>query len=48
MSLGVACTIPSSNNDAETLLLEADKALYKSKKTGRDRVTLSSILNFTF
>lgn len=48
ISLGVACTIPSSNNDAETLLLEADKALYKSKKTGRDGVTLSSILNFTF
>jgi len=48
LSLGVACTIPSCNNDAETLLLEADKALYKSKKQGRDRVTLSSILNFTF
>ncbi|MCL1474769.1 AAA-like domain-containing protein [Argonema antarcticum] len=48
ISLGVACTIPGCNNDAETLLLEADKALYKSKKTGRDRVTLSSILNFTF
>ncbi len=45
-SLGVASTIPQSSKDPTLLLSEADLALYKSKEKGRDRVTLSSVLNF--
>lgn len=48
ISLGVASTVPHDHNQAEMLVLEADKALYKSKTQGRDRTTLSSILNFRF
>ncbi|HLO49478.1 MAG TPA: AAA-like domain-containing protein [Kamptonema sp.] len=48
ISLGVACTIPTANNLPETLLLEADKALYRSKREGRNCTTLSSVLNFRF
>ena len=48
ISLGVACTIPSFDSPAEKLLLEADKALYQSKREGRNRHTISSVLNFKF
>jgi len=47
ISLGVACTIPQAHNP-ENLLLEADKALYQSKRNGRNCTTLSSVLNFRF
>lgn len=48
ISLGVACTIPIFNSPAKMLLLEADKALYQSKREGRNRYTISSVLNFRF
>lgn len=45
LSLGVASTIPHHNDRPESLLLEADKALYQSKRQGCNRVTLSTVLN---
>ncbi|OCQ93316.1 hypothetical protein BCD67_03475 [Oscillatoriales cyanobacterium USR001] len=48
ISLGVACTIPSANSSAEILFSEADKALYQSKREGRNCTTLSSVFNFRF
>ncbi|QVK33035.1 diguanylate cyclase domain-containing protein [Pseudomonas syringae] len=42
ISIGVATTIPTKGDLADELLKAADKELYSSKKTGRDR--LSSIL----
>lgn len=47
VSLGVASTIPGAGRDLGTLLLAADRALFNSKKQGRDRVTLSFLLNYT-
>jgi diguanylate cyclase (GGDEF)-like protein len=46
ISLGVACTIPTFSSQAKDLLLEAEKALYKAKRQGRNCTTLSSVLNF--
>ncbi|MGL5058565.1 MAG: AAA-like domain-containing protein [Microcoleus sp.] len=46
ISLGIASVVPGPENDAATLVLAADEALYDSKKQGRDRITLSSLLNF--
>jgi diguanylate cyclase (GGDEF)-like protein len=48
LSLGVACTIPTSNDLAKTLLLEAEKALYEAKRAGRNCIAISSVLNFRF
>jgi diguanylate cyclase (GGDEF)-like protein len=45
-SLGIASVIPGSENDVSTLVLAADEALYESKRQGRDRVTISTLLNF--
>ena len=45
-SFGVASTISQSSQEPTLLVREADLALYQSKEKGRDRVTLSSILNF--
>ncbi len=47
-SLGVASTIPKLSKEPTLLVSEADLALYKSKEKGRDRVTLSPVLNFRF
>lgn len=43
ISLGVASIIPDSNSSINELVLAADKALYESKRQGRDRVTLSTL-----
>lgn len=47
-SLGVACTLPNSNNNMNLLIQAADNALYESKYNGRDRVTLSSSINYKY
>lgn len=46
ISLGIASVVPGPTNDASTLVLAADEALYDSKRHGRDRITLSTLLNF--
>jgi diguanylate cyclase (GGDEF)-like protein len=38
LSLGVACLVPDYSISQETLVAAADKALYKAKTLGRDRV----------
>ncbi|MEG4576689.1 AAA-like domain-containing protein [Microcoleus sp. N3A4] len=48
ISLGIASVIPGPENDVATLVLAADEALYYSKRQGRDRATLSMLLNFRF
>lgn len=39
VSLGIATCIPSLQQDSDFLLQAADKALYESKRQGRDRIT---------
>jgi diguanylate cyclase (GGDEF)-like protein/PAS domain S-box-containing protein len=39
LSLGVACCIPAPMSQPGTLIAIADEALYRAKKTGRDRVS---------
>ena len=41
MSIGVA-TYPDHGQEAEELIIKADKALYVSKQNGRNRITLSA------
>jgi GGDEF domain-containing protein len=41
MSAGVA-TLPANAADEEGLIAAADEALYKSKRTGRNRTTASN------
>lgn len=48
ISLGIASVVPGPENDISTLVLAADEALYDSKRQGRDRATLSTLLNFRF
>jgi diguanylate cyclase (GGDEF)-like protein len=38
VSVGMAITVPDNNNSQSQLLDEADKALYKAKQSGRNRV----------
>ena len=47
-SVGIASTVPHLEGNPAQLLRAADAALYQSKKTGRDRVTLSSTFNYKF
>jgi diguanylate cyclase (GGDEF)-like protein len=42
MSIGVASTIPSQTGKPETLIAAADAALYRSKREGRNRVSVHS------
>ncbi len=39
-SLGVHCQVPDASVSLEDMLWYADKALYLSKRRGRNRVTL--------
>ena len=48
ISLGIASVVPGQENDAAMLVLAADEALYQSKRQGRDRLTMSKLLNFRF
>jgi diguanylate cyclase (GGDEF)-like protein len=42
ISLGVACAMPGSNLTPEQLVAWADKALYRAKESGRNRVVAAS------
>lgn len=46
ISLGVACTVPDLETEAKQLVQAADRALYQSKKEGRDRVTVSDSFDY--
>lgn len=45
ISLGVACIVPEIETSVTLLVHEADKALYRSKKMGRNMITVSSLLD---
>lgn len=47
MSLGVATTVPSLKSFPEELIAVADKALYRAKEEGRDRVLIEDDFPFT-
>lgn len=42
LSLGVACCIPLPMSQPGTLIAIADEALYRAKRTGRDRVSVAT------
>ncbi|MEA5469456.1 AAA-like domain-containing protein [Spirulina sp. 06S082] len=48
VSLGVASTMPNEETPASVLIDAASEALYQSKRNGRDRISMSSTLNFHF
>ena len=46
ISLGIACTIPDLKDSSSILVFEADQALYRSKRDGRDRISISPNLDY--
>jgi diguanylate cyclase (GGDEF)-like protein len=40
VSVGVAALIPESGTVTDSLILDADRALYQSKESGRNRVSV--------
>jgi PleD family two-component response regulator len=46
VSIAVACTIPSAESSAATLVRAAEEALSEAKIKGRDRVAVSSVLDY--
>jgi diguanylate cyclase (GGDEF)-like protein len=45
LSLGVATTIPTFESEPSSLIIEADKALYKAKAEGRNRIIIKQMLD---
>jgi diguanylate cyclase (GGDEF)-like protein/PAS domain S-box-containing protein len=43
-SIGVATCIPNANSQISNLIQAADEALYESKRLGRDRITLKTLV----
>ena len=43
LSFGVACLIPSSSSRLTDLITHADRALYRAKQAGRDRIVIADI-----
>ncbi|HEY9614276.1 AAA-like domain-containing protein [Allocoleopsis sp.] len=48
VSLGVACTIPKFEDSPVSLVRAAEEAFSQSKREGRDRTSVSSILKYGF
>lgn len=47
MSFGVNTVIPHSNITSEQFLNSADKAMYKAKKTGKNKIVVNMFSVFT-
>ena len=42
MSVGVASYVPAPNSSPQILIATADRALYRAKELGRDRIVLDT------
>ena len=47
MSIGIADTLSPAVRDVETLIQEADRALYAAKKAGKNRAVIVDPLAFS-
>jgi diguanylate cyclase (GGDEF)-like protein len=45
LSIGISVSIPTMDQQADRLLIAADKALYQAKQEGRDRIIIKKINN---